>query len=101
MERRCIHAIILGSNLYAAPVTAGGLGTDTLLLARRPPPVQGGARRVDPLSLLILNAIEMQRLCGAPPEISYWRTPTKIAGDKPLETLPRASALPSALIAPL
>jgi len=43
----------------------------------------------------------LTRACGAHNSTAYWRTPTKIAGDKPLETLPRTSVLPSALIAPL
>ena len=40
----------LGSNLYAAPVTASGLGTDTVLLAWRPLQFRG-RWRLDPLSL--------------------------------------------------
>src|ERR1700677_1196303 len=101
MERRCIHAIFPGLEF----VRCAGHGQRPRYRYRAtglaPSPVQGAVALGPALSLLILTAIELQRLCGASPEISYWRTPTKIAGDKPLVTLPRASALPSALIAPL
>ena len=52
-------------------------------------------------SLLILCAIGLQRLYRLSPEISYWRTPTEIAGVSALVTFATTSALPSALIAPL
>ena len=46
-------------------------------------------------SLLILCAIGLQRLCRLSPEISYWRTPTEIAGVSALVTFATTSALPS------
>jgi hypothetical protein len=39
--------------------------------------------------------------CGAHNSTAYWRTPTKSDGVWLLVMLPRASALPSALIAPV
>jgi hypothetical protein len=47
------------------------------------------------------SACTWDALVQAEPQLSYWRTPTKIAGFCWLAMLPRTSALPSALMAPL
>ena len=87
----------LGGRLYRGSVDHRGLASRLLIN------VQRGYEMSVPAAAHKCKSAELSSSLASIVGTStdYWRTPTKIAGDSLLVTLPRASALPSALIPPL